>query len=171
MSYYLDPDILTSRELYSNFSDSVTIMISTTTDDGMGNVTTQNTSANVASVTVTSSLPDGNVIISSSNNTVSFSGQYRNGFNDIAKYRYFLANNYLSDTITVNGFSNVPANTYLYEVDQDPASSIIVTYTLNINFSAGGNTSLSIDRNVTRSYTVGYLFITSFFANFTPPTF
>ena len=171
MSYYLDPAILTSRELYSNFSDSVTIMISTTTDDGMGNVTTQNTSANVASVTVTSSLPDGNVIISSSNSAVSFSGQYRNGFNDIAKYRYFLANNYLSDTITVNGFSNVPANTYLYEVNQDPASSIIVTYTLNVNFSGGGNTSLSIDRNVTRSYTVGYLFITSFFANFTPPTF
>jgi hypothetical protein len=155
---YLDPSPLPTVQLLSNVSDSVTIM--SQTDDGTGNLT--NTVANVTGVSVTSSLPDGNLIITSSSNNpvIGFSGQYVLGFNDYVNFRYVTNTNPLTlgDYDSRFGFGNVPPNQYLYEVNEDVATSKTITYTVLVN----GNTTLTVNRTITRPHGIAAIFITNY---------
>lgn len=155
---YLNPSPLTSRQLLTNFSDTLTIM--SQTDDGTGNLT--NAVATVSNVSVTSSLPDGNVVITTANNNpvIGFSGQHVLGFNDYVNFRYVTNTSpfTLGDYGSAFGFSNVPPNQYLYNVHEDSVTSTVVTYTVLVD----GATTLTTTRTVTRPHGVAAIFINNY---------
>jgi len=147
----LDPTTLSS--VVRNTSMTKTIVV--TPEEGK----------TINTISVTSSIPDTHITITTLDDTITISGMYYSGFSDNAVYVSKGSSNLLETPTIATSLDALPPNKDLYEFNQDSIASITVTYTIDVKYDSEVVDTETIDQVVKNSPTLGYNILTSYFGS------
>jgi len=119
----------------------------------------------INTISVTSSIPDTHITITTLDDTITISGMYYSGFNDVSKYVSKGSSNILEAPTIVNSIDALPPNKDLYEFNQDGVASITVTYTIDVKYDSEIIDTETINQVVKNSPTLGYNILRSYFGS------
>jgi hypothetical protein len=154
MTIQLDPGSLPDAQTRTYVSGYVNVV-----DDSTGSNVIVNI-ANVVNVSFSTYQP--NVTITLSNNRIWVNGSYTYGNTSNIMW-YNPPNSELTETPNIAyDYADVPPNKYVFQVNDTNVAGITVTHNFKVNYTAGGNSTFSIDRYVTPNIYAAYNFLGSY---------